>query len=83
MSLKFEDMATEELRRELELVKECLLDIEEIHVFSLTKTSVHIGSAMIHGMQEEYEGQSREYRERIARIGEILQSKAEQAGEGR
>lgn len=83
MNRKLEDMTTEELGKELESVKECLLDLEEIHAFSLTKTSVHIGSAMAHAMQEEYEEQSGEYRERIAQIEEILQLKAGQAGEGR
>ncbi len=67
-----EEMTDEELRKELEFVKECLLDEEEMHTFTMNKASVHIGASEAKRMQDEYEGKCAEYRERINKIEKLL-----------
>ncbi|MCC6347029.1 MAG: hypothetical protein IT388_07545 [Nitrospirales bacterium] len=65
-------MTADELRKELEQVKECLLDLEETYAFTLTKTTAHMGSGMAETLREEHEEQVRTYREKIARLEELL-----------
>ncbi len=65
-------MTEDELRKELEFVKECLLDEEEMHSFTINKASVHIGASEAKRMQDEHEEKCAEYRERINKIEELL-----------
>ncbi|MBZ0158103.1 MAG: hypothetical protein K8I29_18040 [Alphaproteobacteria bacterium] len=65
-------MSPEELRKELEYLRECLLDLEETYAFHLTNTSAHIGSGIVKAMREEHEEQTRIYREKIARLEGLL-----------
>ncbi len=72
MKKNIEEMTEAELRKELEFVKECLLDEEEMHAFTMNKASVHIGASEAKRMQDEYEEKCAEYRERINKIKENL-----------
>ena len=65
-------MTEDELRKELEFIKECLIDEEEMHSFTINKASVHIGASEAKRMQDDYEEKCAEYRERISKIEELL-----------
>ncbi|MFO0752088.1 MAG: hypothetical protein U0411_02015 [Thermodesulfovibrionales bacterium] len=67
-------MTTDELRKELDYIKECLLDLEETYAFCLIKTSAHMGSGMAEALREDHEEQVRVYREKIARLEELLRA---------
>ncbi|MDA8339890.1 MAG: hypothetical protein M0Z70_11390 [Nitrospiraceae bacterium] len=69
---RLEDMTVEELKKELEVMKECLRDEEERYSFTFNKCSLHIGGQQAVAMQEEHEEKCREYRERIKQIEELL-----------
>ena len=73
-----EEMSVDELREELEYVKECLLDLEETYAFHLTMTSAHIGGRTVSAMREELEEDSARYKERIVRIEALLSEKGPQ-----
>ncbi len=72
-----EDMTVEELRREMEFMKECLRDEEELYDFTFNKSSVHIGGTRSRSIQERHEERCREYNERIRKIEEMLERKKE------
>jgi hypothetical protein len=73
----FEKMSVEELRTELERLKENLCDLEETHAFTFGKTTVHIGAERAQAMQEEYEEECRQYNMQLAKIEGILKAKGE------
>ena len=62
------DMSVEELRAELERLKDNLCDLEDMHSFAFQKTSVHIGAEKAHNMQAEFEEECRKFNEQIAEI---------------
>ena len=66
------DMSIEELRAELQRLKDNLCDLEDTHSFSFGKTSVHIGAEKAQNMQIEFEEECRNYKERIAEIEKVL-----------
>jgi hypothetical protein len=66
------EMTKEELIKELEFVKECLLDEEEMHTFTMQKASVHIGASEATRIQDEHDEKCAEYREKIKKIEERL-----------
>jgi len=74
---KIEEMSSEELKKELEFTRECLLDEEELHGFSMAGTSVHIGAQEATRMQDEHEEKCTEYRDRIEKIEALLKQKNE------
>ena len=73
-----DQMSIGELRAELRRLQENLLDLEETHAFTFGKTSVHIGAEQAQSMQEEYEGECREYRAEIQRLEGILKAKEDE-----
>jgi len=75
MDAKYENMTSEELKRELSRLKENLCDIEDQHNFTFVKTSVHIGAEKAQNMQQEYEQECREHAESIAALEKILKSR--------
>ncbi|BCB95954.1 hypothetical protein JZK55_08760 [Dissulfurispira thermophila] len=70
-----DDMSIDELKKELEFVKECMEDEEQILNFMLHKTSLHLGGAEVKAMQEEYEENRSEYLERIKEIESLIRQK--------
>lgn len=70
-------MTFEELKAELERLKENLCDLEDMHSFSFNKTTVHIGAEKAQNMQTEFENECREYNERIAAIEKELKARGE------
>lgn len=68
-------MTTEELKAELERLKENLCDLDDMHSFSFNKTTVHIGAEKAQNMQAEFDDECREYNEKIAEIERILKTK--------
>ena len=75
MDKDYESMTTEELKAELERLKDNLCDLEDTHAFTFVKTSVHIGAEKAQNMQTEYEEECGSYRERIAAIEAILEKR--------
>lgn len=71
-----DNMTTEELRAELERLKDNLCDIEDMHSFTFHKTSLHIGAEKAQNMQAEFEEECREYNEKIAEIERILKARS-------
>lgn len=67
-----EDMTAEELKKELEHVKECLIDEEDTYGFSMHKASVHIGSGQVEAMKDDFEYNCRNYKEKISKIEKLL-----------
>lgn len=70
-------MTTEELKAELERIRENLCDFEDMHSFSFHKTSVHIGAEKARNMQAEFEEECRKYEEQIAAIEKELKARGE------
>lgn len=68
-------MTVEELRGELERLKDGLQDLEDMHSFTFGKTSVHIGAEKVQNMQAEFEEECRAYREKIAAIESQLKAR--------
>ena len=68
----YEAMSVEELRAELDRLKDNLCDLEDTHSFTFGKTTVHIGAEQAQSMQEEYEEECRSYKEQIAAIEALL-----------
>ncbi len=69
-------MTVEELKTELDRLKENLCDLKDMHSFSFLKTSVHIGAEKARNMQEEFEQECRKHNERIAAIEEELKARS-------
>jgi len=67
-----EQMTDEELRKELEFIRECLNEEEEILSFMLTKTTLHVGSGQVNAMNEETDEKCQEYRDKIKKIEDLL-----------
>ncbi len=75
MSKKIEDMSADELKAELNRLKDNLCDLEDMHNFTFGKTSVHIGAEKAQNMTAEYEEECRMYNENIAAIEKVLKAK--------
>ena len=71
----YEAMSVEELRTELKRLKDNLCDLEETHVFTFSKTTVHIGAERAQAMQQEYEEECGLFSGRIAKLEGILKAK--------
>lgn len=68
-------MTIEELKAELKRLKDNLCDIEDMHLFTFTKTSAHIGSEKAQNMQIEFEEECSMLNERIAEIEKDLKAR--------
>ena len=62
----------EELKRQLDRLRDELQDLEDMHSFTFEKTSVHIGAEKAQNMQAEFEEERARYRREIARIERLL-----------
>lgn len=71
----YDVLSAGDLRAELKRLQENLQDLEETHLFTFSKTAVHLGAERAQSMQEEYEEECREYRARIAEIESILRTR--------
>jgi hypothetical protein len=65
-------MTNDELKAELARLKDNLCDLEDMHVFTFVKTSLHIGAEKAQNLQNEFEEECRMHTERIAEIEEVL-----------
>jgi ribosomal protein L29 len=72
-----ETLSVEELQAELKRLKDNLCDLEDTHSFTFGKTTVHIGAEQAQSMQEEYEEESRSYKEQIAAIEVLLRTRGQ------
>ncbi len=70
-----DDMSVEELKAELGRLKDNLRDLEDQHLFTFGKTSVHIGAEKAQNMQAEFEEECKAYSDRIAAIEKALRAK--------
>lgn len=70
-----DQMTIEELRAELDRLKDNLCDLEDMHSFTFQKTTVHIGAEMAHNMQAEFEEECRKYQEQIKEIEKMLKDR--------
>ena len=77
MSKAVEDMSVEELKAELKKLRENLEDFEEMHTFTMAKTSVHIGANQANALQEEYEDEIKTYNAQITKVEGLLTAKGE------
>lgn len=76
MTKDIEDMTIDELRAELKRLKENLCDLEDMHAFTFTKTSVHIGAEKAQNMTAEHEEECRRHNERIAEIEKSIEKRS-------
>ncbi len=72
---KIEDMSVDELKAELNRLKDNLCDLEDMHNFTFGKTSVHIGAEKAQNMTAEYEEECKMYNEQIAAVEKALKEK--------
>jgi hypothetical protein len=70
-------MSEEELRQELNRLKDNLCDLEDTHAFTFVKTTVHIGAEQAQSMQEEYEEERSLYHEQMAVIEGLLRARGQ------
>ena len=70
-------MSLEELRAELDRLRDNLFDLEETHAFTFGKTTVHIGAEQALSMQEEYEEECGSFNERIAAVEVLLRTRGQ------
>lgn len=75
MADNLKSLTVEELKAELERLKDNLCDIEDMHLFTFAKTSAHIGSEKAQNMQIEFEEECEMLNERIAEIEKELKSR--------
>lgn len=68
-------MTVEELKAELDRLKDNLCDFEDMHAFTFQKTTVHIGAEMAQNMQTEFEEECKKYREQIGIIEKALKTR--------
>ncbi len=62
----------DEMRSELAKLKDELCDIEDMHSFTFAKTSVHIGAEKAQNLQEEYDSECKNLKERISLIENMI-----------
>ena len=75
MDKRPDNMTIEELRAELQRLKDNLCDFEDMHAFTFQKTTVHIGAEMAQNMQTEFEEECRKYQEQIEGIEKELKAR--------
>ena len=75
MEKKPDNMTIEELKAELERLKDNLCDVEDMHSFTFQKTTVHIGAEMANNMQAEFEEECRKYKEQIEEVEKELKER--------
>ena len=75
MGKQLEDMSVDELKAELKRLKESLCDIEDLHSFTFSKTSVHIGAEKAQNMTAEYEEDCKLHNEQVAAVEKLLKAK--------
>ncbi len=76
MAKNINDMTIEELRVELNRLKDNLCDLEDMHSFTFGKTSVHIGAEKAQNLTAEYEDECKMFNEQIAAVEKLLKEKA-------
>lgn len=75
MENSLNSMTVEELKAKLKELKDNLCDLEDMHLFTFAKTSVHIGSEKAQNMQIEFEEECKMLNKWIAEIERELKVK--------
>ncbi len=75
MGKNIDEMSIDELKAELDRLKDSLCDVEDMHAFTFGKTSVHIGAEKAQNLTAEYEEECRMFNEQIAAIEKALKAK--------
>ncbi len=75
MKKRIEEMSIDELKIELNRLKDNLCDLEDMHTFTFGKTSVHIGAEKAQNLTQEYEDECRLFNEQIAAVEKLLKTK--------
>ena len=75
MSKKLEQMSSDELRAELKRLKDNLCDLEDMHVFTFGKTSVHIGAEKAQNLTADYEDECKLFNMQIEAVEKALKAK--------
>ncbi len=75
MSKRLEDLSIDELKAELNRLKDNLCDLEDMHAFTFGKTSVHIGAEKAQNLTAEYEEECRMLNGQIAAVEKALKAK--------
>jgi len=75
MTKNVSDMSIDELKAELNRLKDNLCDLVDMHSFTFVKTSVHIGAEKAQNLTAEYEEECRLYSEQIAAVEKALKLK--------
>ena len=68
MDPKYESMSLDELKRELELARVRLKDVEETFNFTLANTNTHLADAMV----LEFEQDLYDHRDLVADLSELI-----------
>jgi len=80
MGDRLDDMTTDELKDKLKKLKDNLCDLEDMHSFTFSKTSLHIGSEKAQNMQTEFEEECAMYADQIAEVEKALQARGRGLG---
>lgn len=75
MAKNLHDLSLEELKAERQRLHDSLCDLEEMHVFTFSRTSVHIGADKAQRMQHEFEQERVEVITSIEEIEKLLKEK--------
>ena len=75
MRKKLEEMTVSELKEELKRHKDNLCDLEDMHSFAFSKTTVHIGAEKAQNLQAEFEEECRVHNKKISEIEKLLKAK--------
>lgn len=75
MTGTYDSMTIDQLKTELKRLKDNLCDIEDMHHFTFTKTSLHIGADKAQNMALEHEQECRAYGDEIAKVEKALRVK--------
>lgn len=75
MTGKYESMTIDQLKAELKRLKDNLCDIEDMHNFTFSKTTVHIGAEQTQNLAREYEQECKAYSDQVKLVEKALKAK--------
>lgn len=75
MTERPEEMTLEQLREQLKRLQDNLCDLEDLHMFTFGKTSLHISAEKARNMQAEFEEECAAYKQQISEIEGQLQAR--------
>ena len=75
MTGKYDAMTIDQLKAELKRLKDILCDIEDMHNFTFSKTTVHIGAEQAQNLAHEYEQECKAYNVQVTLVEKALKAK--------